>query len=488
MAQDNVLKLLPGSKSLIVNEKEGTNHISGNVHFIYQNHDMFCDSAVFHKERNFLWAFGNVRIKKGETLTIFCDSLAYNGKIKIANLFHNIRILESDYIMTTEHLVYNAKTEQASYFNYGVVKSISSNETLTSKYGHYHPKSKNFFFSRQVNYKGAELSMTTDTLQFLYATSNAVFQGPTNIVSNATTMYCEKGWFNTKEKSGSLIQDAKVINENSIMKGDTLHYASKNERYIGIGNVSVEDTVENVAVYGEYAQSSKLEGKTFITGNAYIAKPMNDDTVYVHADTIFNVKIDSIDYIRAYNNGRIYSKKIQGICDSITFNTQTENITFHKSPILWSNEAELKGELIDVKIEESKLQEVIISPFGSIVMEVDSGRYYNQIYGKDLVAKFDSNSIYRATISGNAITLFYPEEEEVSGDTLYIKRNGMNRIYSTNLRLDIDSNEISGITYTTKPDAVFYPIDKIKASEQFIPNFSANFFLRPKNRDELLLK
>jgi aryl-alcohol dehydrogenase-like predicted oxidoreductase len=43
-----------------------------------------------------------------------------------------------------------------------------------------------------------------------------------------------------------------------------------------------------------------------------------------------------------------------------------------------------------------------------------------------------------------------------------------------------------GITYFDKPDGVFYPMDQIKAEEQFIKEFSLNPFLRPKSPNDLI--
>jgi hypothetical protein len=50
----------------------------------------------------------------------------------------------------------------------------------------------------------------------------------------------------------------------------------------------------------------------------------------------------------------------------------------------------------------------------------------------------------------------------------------------------LDSGEVKGITYFDKPDGVFYPMDQIKAEEQFIKEFSLNPFLRPKSPNDLI--
>jgi hypothetical protein len=63
---------------------------------------------------------------------------------------------------------------------------------------------------------------------------------------------------------------------------------------------------------------------------------------------------------------------------------------------------------------------------------------------------------------------------------------GMNRVLASDLRIYLDSGEVKGITYFDKPDGVFYPMDQIKAEEQFIKEFSLNPFLRPKSPNDLI--
>jgi hypothetical protein len=62
----------------------------------------------------------------------------------------------------------------------------------------------------------------------------------------------------------------------------------------------------------------------------------------------------------------------------------------------------------------------------------------------------------------------------------------MNRLYAGNLRVMLDSGEVRDITYYDKPEGVFYPMDKINKSEQFLPNFQWKAALRPKGGMEII--
>ena len=113
-------------------------------------------------------------------------------------------------------------------------------------------------------------------------------------------------------------------------------------------------------------------------------------------------------------------------------------------------------------------------------MELDSGKFYNQLAGRDLIAYFSNQKLKSAFVNGNAQTIFFPQEEKNTDSVFVIKRKGMNRLYAGDLRLDLDSGEVRGVSYIDKPDGKFYPISKINKEEQFINSFRWNPILRPK--------
>lgn len=485
-SQEDVLELLPGANTLEYDENTGIHRLLGNVNFIYQGNKMYCDSAYYFERDKSVRAYSRVHINKNDTLNLFCDSLHYNGKSRKAKLWGNVRVRDNEFKLTTDTLEYNAKSAQAHYHYGGRVESILTREVLTSAVGYFHPNSKNFFFSKNVDYQGKNLSMQTDTLQYVYSKKRVYFFGPTDISSKDSKMYCESGWYNTNTEEGSLRKNAWISKEKDHIAGDTLLYNPIEGYSVGIGNVYYKDSTQNLEFNGDYAYSSDTLDYSFITGHAVASKYLKDDTMYVHADTLFMEKIDSIDIMKAFNNAKIYSTKLQCVADSITFNSSEEKIKLYDEPIVWAKAAELKGDFIDIHVSDSLIHQVNIENNSSIVMEVEPGEYYNQISGKNITAYFNDNDLFKAFVIGNAVTVFFPEDEEKTDSTFTKKRMGMNRLYAADLRIDIDSNEISGITYLEEPDGVFYPMNQINSDELFIKGFDWMNHLRPISREGIL--
>lgn len=482
----NTIELIPGSDELRYDGKTGLNTLVGNVSFKYQGNLMFCDSAVYHQKKQMIWAYGNVHINKRDTLNLYCDSLRYDGKEKMAKLKGNVRVRDQEYKLTTNELDYDAEKGQAAYYSGGRVEGSKTREVLTSRVGYYYPESKNFAFSNNVVYQGNDIRMTTDTLQYMSYQQKAYFYGPTNIEAKNALMYCESGWYQTSTEEGRLCRNAWISRDSSYISGDTLVYLPKTGSYEGIGNVYYMDSTENLAFTGNYAFGSDSLHYTLLTGNAIATKMMENDTLHIHADTLYNFKDDSTNILKAYYGAATYSSQFQSRCDSLVYDKSKERIELFESPIVWAKESELKGSFIEMIVRDTIIDSVLIYDKGTILMEVEPEKYYNQIHGNDIKASFKNNELHRAFVYGNAMTIAYPEEDEKTDSTLVKHRKGMNRIYSGDIRVDLDSGEIIGIAYLKNVDGAIYPMKQIAKDEQFVPGFVWKGYLRPDSKEALL--
>ena len=295
-------------------------------------------------------------------------------------------------------------------------------------------------------------------------------------------MFCERGWYNVVTEEGSLIRNAEIYQDSKTIKGDTLLYQPKKGQSIGKGHVYFKDTTQSLEFYGDYAINSDTNNYSYLTGHALAKRIQNKDTIYIHADTLFNQN-DSLGnalFVRGSKNVRIFHNDIQAQCDSLHFVEPTGIMEMYYSPIIWAKNSELKGKKMTVYVIDSIIDHVFIEENATAIMEIDSGNYYNQIAGKEMTAYMKDNELVRSDVSGTAKTIFYPQDEEKTDTSFTIKRLGMNRLYASDLRVYLDSGEVTGVTYFDKPDGVFYPMSKINKEEQFISNFEWNPFLRPK--------
>lgn len=486
-AQSAKLTLLPGTEKVVYNKSTGIHRLLGTVSFTLQGNTLFCDSALYYEKKNEVRGYGNVHIMK-DGINFFCDSMYYSSKTKIAKLWGRVSARDLEYKLTTDTLEYDTKKEKAIYRYGGKITSITGVETLSSKIGYFYPKSKNLFFSQRVYYKNEDLQMTTDTLQFNYAKQKTFFYGPTKIINDETTMLCERGWFHVKTKNGCLVRKASIEDPVKFVQGDTLVYLPSQGRSVGVGNVYFKDKEQNDEFWGNYAIHDKKKRYAQLSGKALVKKCNSKDTIYIHADTIHNT-LDSLGKVirtKGYYHTQVYSKTSQARCDSLTYSKNDSLVHLYSNPVVWSENSELKGDQIDLVIVDSSLQKIHIFQNATVLMEVDSGMYYNQLGGKEIECFLHANKINEAHVIGNARTIFFPLDEGPKDSMYVVKRLGMNRLLSSELRIYLDSGEVKGITYLDKPEGVFYPMDAIDKEEQFLPNFRWKEMIRPKRWQDIL--
>jgi lipopolysaccharide assembly outer membrane protein LptD (OstA) len=121
------------------------------------------DSAYFYVQENLVDAFGHVVINQGDTLNIYSDKLHYDGNTKIALLTDNVKMVDKDAVLTTNHLNYNTATRIGTYVDGG--KLVNKDNTLLSKNGYYFANSHDSYFRYDVSLTTPDALIKTDTMR-----------------------------------------------------------------------------------------------------------------------------------------------------------------------------------------------------------------------------------------------------------------------------------------------------------------------------------
>ena len=489
-AQSDMMELMPGAEKLLYIKETGEHRLIGNIHIKYQANTIYCDSVSYFDKSTVIKAYGHVHFSKRDTLNLYCDSLHYNGTIRKAKLWGNVRIRDRDYKITTDSLDFDSKNEVAVYRHGGRVESSIKKELIISERGYFYPKSKNLAMAGNIVYTSDQARMNTDTMQYNYAKKKVSFFGPTHILKKDNTeIDCKKGWYNTATEESFIHQEASIKKEKQFIKADTLYSNPQKGISKAYGNIYFYDDQKGVFFTGNKMVSSEKEHKSYLTGKALLSYRLTKDTLHIHSDTlhIFTDSINQLTLVKGYKNTRFYSINTQGKCDSLVYHKKNGKLEMHTEPIIWSKNAELKGTFIHVFLKDSIIEHAEILDKATAITEVDSLKFYNQIGGKTMFAYFNSdNELRKVDVTGNAQTIYYPEETTNNDTVVEIQRKGMTRLYSSTIKVLLENGEFSKVTYADQADGIFYPLDKINVDEQFITGYSWNPILRPSSKKSLI--
>lgn len=482
------IELLKGSDEIKLDGKSGNYIIKGHVVFQKEDTKLYCDSAYYNIVHETIRAYSRVHLNKQDTLNLFCDSIYYDTKKKYAKLYSNVRVRNNEYKLTTDSLDYDLNNDIGVYKNHGLITSIASNDSLSSVIGYFYPKSDQFNFRKDVLYKNDEYTITTDTLQFNTRSKKAYFFGPTHIDSDSSSIYCEKGWYDLNKDIGVLEKNAYIDRPDIYIKGDSLYYSSIDSLYIGKYNVEIIDTTNKLAFQGDYAYNDGTEKYAFMTGHVLAKSFGEEDTMYIHADTLYSYS-DSINEPRlmlAYRGVKLFREDIQGVCDSLSFNIKSGKINMYTDPLLWAKNGQLSGDTITVFEKNNEIKRAFLRKNGLVITNVDSTNYYNQVAGTQMNAYFDSTQIRKVDIEGNAKTIYFLEEETEGDSVIVVERKGMNRLYSSDVTLRFVDGYIETATYRNKPDGVLYPMNDIDKKEERVEQFKWSIENRPLSWQQIM--
>ncbi len=473
---------LLGANSLEYDEKlgKGVRRLLGNVRFKHDDVLMNCDSAYLYSETNSLDAFSNVYINQGDSVRIYGDKLNYNGNTRKAVITSNVRLIDNDMTLTSDNLTYDMKKDIGFYTGGGKMVSAKNNNTLTSDLGYYYAKAKNLFFKDSVVLINPEYEIYSDTLKFHTTSEIAYFLGPTNIYSKENHIYCENGWYDTKNDLSQFKKNAFLVSSEQKLQGDSLFY----DRKAGIGkvyhNVLITDTVNKFLINGDYAIHYEHEEKSTITGKPMLTMIFEKDSLFLHADTLF-AEMDTLGKhrtIHAYHHSKFYKKDMQGLCDSLVYTMGDSTIRLFTEPVLWSTDNQMTAEFISIKTAGGKIDYMTMNVDAFIVSQEDTIQYFNQIKGKNIVADFHENELYKVKVTGNGETIYFTRED--SGDLF-----GVNKAISSDLLIFMKENAIEKISFINKPEATLYPIEDVTAADLELKDFKWREEQRPKTKEDI---
>ncbi len=455
--------------------------LKGNVQFRHENALMYCDSAYFYKATNSLDAFGNVRMVQGDTLFVYGNVLYYDGFTKLARLRKNVRLENRKTVLTTDSMNYDRITNLAYYYTGGKIKDEVN--TLTSVWGQYSPATDQALFKDKVKLVNKNYTMDADTLKYNTKTNIANIVGPTHILyKNETDIYSTRGWYNTSTERSMLLDRSLVIHKDGkTLTGDSIFYDKKQKYAEAFQRVILTDTVQKTTLTGNFVSYNENTEFGMANDSALLVEWSTQDSLFLHADTLFTFKDSVYNAARAYYNVRFFRNDLQGVCDSLYYSARDSVVRMYKEPVLWAEDFQITGDSISGYIKNKKIDHIRVLPSAIAIQQFDS-IHFNQISGKEIVAYLDSNQLKRVHVNGNAETIYYPLDEKDSTLT------GLNKTQSSYVVVYFKDKKVDRIVLTNASNGIMYPLNQLSGGDIYLKNYIWLDYLRPKSKKEVFLK
>lgn len=443
----------------------------GDVRFRHDNAWLYCDTAHYYREENSLRAFGNVRIEQGDTLFIYGKTLFYDGNKKLAQIRKEVRMVNKEVTLYTDHLDYDRLANIGYYYNGG--KIVDPSNTLSSDYGRYNPDSKMAFFKKDVVLTHPQFLLKTDTLNYHTETGLASIISRTEIEAENADIIAYRGWYNTKTDKSLLLDRSYILSEQRNMTADSILYDQSLDIGEAFMDVEMVDSGRHITLNSDYAIYNQSNNYALLTQKALLREYSGKDTFYLHADTLLGQQDSIYDTFRAFYNVRTYRTDLQGLCDSAFYSTRDSVLQLFGNPILWANNQQISGQQIRLYTKNQQADYMEVEGFALLASKEDSS-LYNQSSGRELIAYFENNKVRRVVIEGNPESIYLPRDEKQ-------KILGLNRLENGSLYIFMDQEgKVERLKVSPQPKGKFYPLQLVTEEIKYLEHFSWPIQLRPK--------
>ncbi|MBO5779842.1 MAG: hypothetical protein J6R27_01885 [Muribaculaceae bacterium] len=430
---------------------------------------------------------------QADTMEIFSDDLYYNTDTHIAILTTESKVINADGIIYTTNGIYNTKTTASELYDRSLVVASNGN-TLTGdtlyynrnegwgqafgnieicdttnkmimhgQYGFYNELTDSALVTgkaRAIEYpQGDSLYIHGDTIRSF----NVV------IMPDTTTSIINKSSlnesFSSTEQTDSIAVTDSIPTPDSITPFDSI--VAPVDSTLPIAPVDsivapVDSTLPIAPVDSIAADLKQMPDSVAAPASIEKTEPALPDTVR---------------YIIAAPQVKFFRTDIQGLCDSMTFVSKDTTIYMNFKPIIWSDNRQVTGDVIQIHLNDSTVDRVKVPTNAFLAEKIEDG-YFNQLSGKEMITQFVDGHLRHLDMNGNVLAITFPEEED---STI----NKVASIESSFLAADFHNNAIEKMKLWSETNATVTPLYLAKKSILFLQAFKWFEVLRPYNPDDI---
>ncbi|MEM6735494.1 MAG: OstA-like protein [Bacteroidota bacterium] len=438
----------------------------GNVIFVQETSTMYCDSSLYYVKDNVMEAYGRVKIVD-DSVTITSRKLIYDGDTRDANLREKVVYTKGERKLVTDFLDYNMDTEVGNYFNSGTLSD--STNILESEVGYFYGLADYALFWTDVVLIAPDYTLETDTLHYNTITKIATTTGNTIITTeDETILHADGGEFRTEIDQSDFI-DGTIETDDYYMEADELFFDDLKKLYDATGNVKLTAKNDDVIITGDEGYNDDKKGISKVYGNAVMRRILEQDTLYLSADTLVSIEseYDSAKRILAYPNVKVWRFNLQGLADSASYFLKDSLLFFYEDPIFWNRKNQIWGDTVIAEITEDEIKTMFLQQ-NALLADEDTLGNHNQVKGRTMEAIFKESIIDKIYVNGNGESIYYEVDESDPNDMFLL---GMNRILCSDITIRFINEELANISFYIKPEGKFIPPHELTPDVQVLGGF-----------------
>lgn len=247
----------------------------------------------------------------------------------------------------------------------------------------------------------------------------AVFKRPVRFEDERGTLIAESGLYYQAVDSAVFRGDVQLADSTQYLEADSLFMNRSEDLYELFGRVYAIDYEENVTFSGNYLLADS-SGYRLLTEDAWMMELNEEetDTTHLLADKIELHETDTVSYMDAYENVRIWSPRFSAIADTAHYRDDLDQFILRSNPVIWQKTIQLSGPLIEAYMENDDIRFLRSFPRPIAVQEDTLTGRLHQMTGDTLHAHFNNGAIDSIRVYNNSEIIFHVRDEDDEPDGL----------------------------------------------------------------------
>ncbi len=482
----------------------------GNVALINGKQSLYSDALYYDIDQEKV-SYQDTALMQSERAQLSSLTGFYDLENDIAHFYGEVVVIDSNLTLRCDTMIYDANISRANFSGPSYI--TQGNNKIYCESGYYETETGNAYFEKNTRFYGDSLNSTSNFIEYdrarsvMILTGDAVvedgesvakaqrieyFDKDSTIVLEGDAYYKDKDsevygeyiHFDNGNKTIDIIGDGVLDKDEVVLRGDTIFYDLNTEKGSSVGAVVFEDTLNQRFLYSDHLQQENDDNYIAYSNSSrpYIEERSESDTLFLAGDTLRTIQqfdgTDSVDLMRAYHDVRMVSNGMQGVADSLEYNTKDSLISFYGSPILWADTTQFVADTIIVRNDDEGIKEVFLRSNAMIGNRLGI-KFFDQIKGKQIHAKMDSNQIKWMEVRGNAEVIYMLRDEQGA----FI---GANKTICSYIEFFFTGGELQDIKFHSNPTSNMVPVNQASNTDLFLKDFVWHEDKRPLSLEDIL--
>lgn len=422
----------------------------------------------------------------GEHVTLLTDSMIYETALQRAVFIAKTRIYQDESRIYCEAGYYDVPDQNAEFRQNAEYHNDTQHawaDTIT-----YLGADSLVTMRGNVRYEEEDRRITSDFMRYYESTGQTEIIGNAVFTDSLRDIQGEQIHYNRTTEQFKTLGRSTLKEGAQLLVADTIEFDQKSGMGNAWGHVIFRDTSANATIFCDnaYYTDEREYVKAFGKRRPLLKIEMDEDTLFLTSDTLVMQSVvempdtmttDTFRTFDAFFDVRMHRGTMQGVCDSLTFHSKDSIFHMLGQPVLWSDTTQFIADTIDIQLRNEKIDKVWLNQNAIIISIVESA-FYDQIKGKNMVARFVDDELHDLHVRGNAESIYYARDEEEA----FI---GVNKIASSEIYFTFENSGLNDIRFFGQPTGNMIPMREADHTGMRLEGFAWKEQVRPRKIEDL---